>query len=106
LGNEGTAFCILKLYLEVLTAVIMKITIFWDKTPCSLLKVNRRFGGTYRFHLRGLRIILARNKRESMWQADLAGFLLGLFFDSEDRRRYFPPKRRLTFDELDGVIFQ
>jgi hypothetical protein len=25
----------------------MKSTIFWDITPCSSLKVNRRFGGTY-----------------------------------------------------------
>jgi hypothetical protein len=31
---------------EVLTAVVMKNTIFWDITPCSPLKVNRRFGGT------------------------------------------------------------
>jgi hypothetical protein len=33
---------------EVLTAVVMKGTIFWDITPCSPLSVNRRFGGTYR----------------------------------------------------------
>jgi hypothetical protein len=25
---------------EVLTTVVMKNTIFWDITPCSLLKVN------------------------------------------------------------------
>jgi hypothetical protein len=31
---------------EVLTAVVMKSSIFWDITPCSLLKVNRHFGGT------------------------------------------------------------
>jgi hypothetical protein len=33
---------------EVLTAVVMKSTIFWDITPCSPLKVNQRFGGIYR----------------------------------------------------------
>jgi hypothetical protein len=33
---------------EVLTAVVMKSTIFWDITLCSLLSVNRLFGGTYR----------------------------------------------------------
>jgi hypothetical protein len=38
---------------EVLTAVIMKNFFFWDITPCSPLKVNRRSGGTYRFHLQG-----------------------------------------------------
>jgi hypothetical protein len=30
----------------------MKNTIFWDITPCSPLKVNRRFGGTYHLHLK------------------------------------------------------
>jgi hypothetical protein len=29
---------------EVLTAVVMKSPLFWDITPCSPLKVNRRFG--------------------------------------------------------------
>jgi hypothetical protein len=33
--------------------VVIKSTIFWDITRCSLLKVNRRFGGAYRLHLRG-----------------------------------------------------
>jgi hypothetical protein len=32
---------------EVLTAVVMKSSIFWDTTTCSPLKVNRRFGATY-----------------------------------------------------------
>jgi hypothetical protein len=32
---------------QVLTAVVMKGTIFRDITPCSPFKVNRRFGGTY-----------------------------------------------------------
>jgi hypothetical protein len=31
---------------EVLTAVVMQSSIVRDITPCSLLKVNRRFGGT------------------------------------------------------------
>jgi hypothetical protein len=33
---------------EVLTAVVMKSTILLDTTPCSSLKVNRRFWGTHR----------------------------------------------------------
>jgi hypothetical protein len=32
---------------EVLTAVVMKGSIFWDKTPRSSLKFNGSFGGTY-----------------------------------------------------------
>jgi hypothetical protein len=75
-------------WFQVLTEVAMKTSsIFWDITPCSPLKVNRRFGGTYRTHLQGRRIRRARNQRESRWQA-------------------VPPKRRLTFNELHGVISQ
>jgi hypothetical protein len=53
---------------EVLTAVVIKSYIFWDITPCSLLKINRRFGRTY--------ALLATCFH--------AGFLLGLFFGRED----------------------
>jgi hypothetical protein len=60
---------------EVLTASVMKSAIFLDIMPCSPLKVNRRFGGTYRLHLQGRRI-----SRASFH----AGFLLGLVFDAED----------------------
>jgi hypothetical protein len=40
--EEGEEFQIVGF--EILTALIMKITIFWVMT---LLKVKRRFGGTY-----------------------------------------------------------
>jgi hypothetical protein len=49
---------------EVLTAVVMNSSIFWDITPCSPLKVNRRFGGTCRLHLQGW-ISQARNHRDA-----------------------------------------
>jgi hypothetical protein len=32
---------------EVVTTAVMKNLIFWDKTLCKPLNVNRRFGGTY-----------------------------------------------------------
>jgi hypothetical protein len=48
----------------------MKSTIYWDITPCSLLNVNRRFGGTNRLHLQGGKISRARNQRESRWQVE------------------------------------
>jgi hypothetical protein len=35
---------------EVLTAVVMKSSIFWDTTSFCPLKVNGRFGGTYSHH--------------------------------------------------------
>jgi hypothetical protein len=59
--------------LEVLTAVIMKSSIFWNIAPCSPLKVNRHFGGTCRPACYLLHV----------------GFLFGLFFDSEDRADMF-----------------
>jgi hypothetical protein len=56
-------------------------------TPCSPLKVNRRFGVTYRLHLQG-RISRERYQHEIRWEAGLspasAGYLLGLLFDPED----------------------
>jgi hypothetical protein len=42
-----------KVGFEVLTAVVMKSTIFWDISTCSPLSVNRLFGGIYCFHLQG-----------------------------------------------------
>jgi hypothetical protein len=51
---------------EVLTAVVMKSTNFWDITPCSLLSVKWRFGGIYRLHLQGRKHInSAKNQGES-----------------------------------------
>jgi hypothetical protein len=38
---------------EVLTAVVMKSSVFWDVTLSSPLKVSQHLGGTYRFHLQG-----------------------------------------------------
>jgi hypothetical protein len=54
----------------------MKSIVFWDITPCSLLKVNRRFGGTYRLHLQGRRALLVTCFH--------AGFLLSLYVNPED----------------------
>jgi hypothetical protein len=36
--------------------LLVKSNIFWNKTPCSPLKINRRFGGTYRLLLQGRRV--------------------------------------------------
>jgi hypothetical protein len=80
---------------EVLTVVIMKSTIFWVITPCSPLKVNPRFGGTYRLHLQGRVCHLL-----------LRWFLAQLNFRPWRWRQYIPPKRRLTLNGLHGVISQ
>jgi hypothetical protein len=49
---------------DVLTAMVMK-RYLWDITPSSLLRINRRFGGTCRLHLQGRKISQARNQHES-----------------------------------------
>jgi hypothetical protein len=75
---------------QVLTAVVMISSIFWDITPCRPLKstdvskkhVARR--ACYLLH---------------------ASFLLGLFFDPEDEGGV-PPKLKLTFNALHSVIPQ
>jgi hypothetical protein len=38
---------------QVLTAASMKITIFWDVAPCSLVEVYRRFRGAFCLHYQG-----------------------------------------------------
>jgi hypothetical protein len=35
---------------EVLTAARMKMTVFWDVAPCSLIEVYRRFRGACCLH--------------------------------------------------------
>jgi hypothetical protein len=56
----------------------MKDSIFWDKTSCGPLKVSRRFGETCRIHSQG-----QIQKRTACYLLHV-GFVLGLFFDSED----------------------
>jgi hypothetical protein len=46
---------------DILIAMIVKSSAFWDIRPCSPLKDNRRFEGTYHLHLQGRRISLTRN---------------------------------------------
>jgi hypothetical protein len=64
---------------EVLTAVVMKISIFWNITSCSPSKANRRLGRTCRLHLQGGRIRRSRTQRESRWQAETVSETQGLF---------------------------
>jgi hypothetical protein len=66
---------------QVGTPAAMKRNIFWNITPFSPLKGNQRFEGTYRLHLQDRRISRARNQLVTSFYA---GFLLGLFFDSEN----------------------
>jgi hypothetical protein len=46
----------------------IKSTIFWDVALCSPLKVNQRFGGTYRLHLQNLKSYIEKYKSPGMDQ--------------------------------------
>jgi hypothetical protein len=50
---------------EVLTAVTITSPIFWDTTPCSSAKLNRRFGEIYRIHLQDWKVFQSRNEHEA-----------------------------------------
>jgi hypothetical protein len=59
----------------------LKSATFWDITPCSPLKINRRFRGTYCLHLQGRRISQARNQgkssaRKTAFMPDFARLIL------------------------------
>jgi hypothetical protein len=58
---------------EILTAVLMRSSIFWDIARFNRLKVNRRFEGTSLFNLASIAFCKMHH----------AGSLLGLF-DPED----------------------
>jgi hypothetical protein len=65
----------------------MKSTIFWDITPCSLLSVNRSFGGTYRLHLQ------SRKNKLNQPPAFTLVSCSGYFFDPEDGSDVFLRKQ-------------
>jgi hypothetical protein len=52
------------------------ISIFWDRTTCSLLKIKWHFGGTCHLHLQGKSISQATNERESKWQPEYILFVI------------------------------
>jgi hypothetical protein len=41
---------LIKVGIEVLSAVTVKSSVLWDIKPCSPVKFSRRFRGTYRHH--------------------------------------------------------
>jgi hypothetical protein len=52
---------------EILRAVILKSSIFWDIMPCIPLKINRRFGETCRLHLQGRRKASGKQSQAGLW---------------------------------------
>jgi hypothetical protein len=80
----------------------MKSTVFWDITPCSPLKVNKRFGGRYLLYVQDRSI----NKQSSSCHQFLRLFHAQTIFWTWRWIRYVPPNLRLTFNGLHGVMSQ
>jgi hypothetical protein len=49
----------------------MNSYVFWAISPCSPMKVNRRFGGTYYLHPQNRKRNEGRNKYEAGGQTEL-----------------------------------
>jgi hypothetical protein len=79
--------------LAVLTDVVMKGYDFWDITPCSMLKVSRRFEGVRRLHLQDLRINSTIALLATCFQC---WFLAWLNLRFWRWRRHVPKKCRLS----------
>jgi hypothetical protein len=69
------------LYLRV--SAIIQSVIYYDITSYSLLKISWRFGGICRLHFQN------KSTKKRGWYLFHAGFLLGLFFESENRINMF-----------------
>jgi hypothetical protein len=91
-------------WFDVLTAEVMKRSIFWDIMPCSPLKVNRIFGGTCRFHHQGRKMSQVRNQRDCLLDTCFTLVPCLAYFRPWRWKWHLPPKRRLTFSALHGVI--
>jgi hypothetical protein len=79
-----------------MTAVVRKSSVFWDIMSCSPLKVNGSFRGTCRLHLQGRRISQSKTSMKQLVR------LLAV----REIRGGVPPKRRMTFSGLHGVMSQ
>jgi hypothetical protein len=99
---------------EFSTAATVKSYVLGDTTPCSVEKVDRRFGGTYNHPLHVRRVSQAGNQHEYSSKITAEALLAACFMPVLTspilrpwrRKRYAPPKRKVTFTGLHGIISQ
>jgi hypothetical protein len=88
---ETNIFCVKVLSL-ILKERILKLRsfVFWDITPYSQLKVNRRYGETFRLHLQCWRLDQERNQMKVLASSETC-------VDFQvTTRRYIPEDRTVT----------
>jgi hypothetical protein len=56
--------------------IIPLVVVSWDVIPCSLLKVNRRFGGTYRLHIQDRGVNSERDHGGNFWNVLIIGLCI------------------------------
>jgi hypothetical protein len=78
---------------QILTAVTMKFTVFWDVTPCILVAVYQLFGGKCGLYLQGTR----HGEQQKTFS------MLDVFL-SWRRTRYAPPIHQKISTRLHGII--
>jgi hypothetical protein len=77
---------IIIIILIIITIIIIQSLLSRNITPCSPLKVNRRFGGTSSLYLQGKNISQTRKQH-----------------GEGNKRSLVPPKHRLSLNVLHGV---
>jgi hypothetical protein len=82
---------------EVFTTVTLENTVLWDMTPCSLVEVYRRFGGTYFLYLQSLRVIQATGKNQTESYSEAVGFSERSFDICKTTRRHIPENSTIQY---------
>jgi hypothetical protein len=101
-------------FIIIYATFLTRRPVFWDITPCSPLKISRRFGVTCRFRLQARRINQARYQHEAgvasrtlvAIPASCMLYLALLILRPRSWRRHVLPKHRLTFNGQHGVMCQ
>jgi hypothetical protein len=79
----------------------MRISVFFDVAPCSLLKVNRWFRGTCRLRIQGSILSQRRNQHEVASKKRCACCLPESRISSETSVTFMPTTRRYVLEDTD-----
>jgi hypothetical protein len=81
--------------IEILTAVPMKNTIFWDTMPCVLRKICQCYRGTYCFYLQSQKVVWASACRLILDVAYSSSLKIEVSGSSETSINFYQTIRRI-----------